>query len=326
MISNILVEWPIQILGTLALILLILYAILAFYFFYKKQQLKKAKAKLSIEAMPVLRPIPIPTASLSGLEQVLAFVFLIRRWRLETAFRFKFAEQELLIPAGFEFDGASIPRPLWALLSPTGLLLIPGLIHDFGYRYNAIYIKNQEGEVVLGLTESNRFDWDKLFLEIGNQVNGVELLNKLAKLGLAIGGHTRWDAWRSDNLKVPKFRWTLDECQTGVGDEKVIAINSTTDDEPNKPDVTDAPTAHSEIGSSDSTNYRSGKTKTTTIGYKNVNNQKVLGTRDITGGDHKQHSYKIECLNCGNTYGAKGPEIYRRKCPQCQQGKSGSEF
>ena len=33
------------------------------------------------------------------------------------------------IPKGFEFDGASIPRPFWWILSPVGLLFIPGLVH-----------------------------------------------------------------------------------------------------------------------------------------------------------------------------------------------------
>jgi hypothetical protein len=38
---------------------------------------------------------------------------------------------EIILPADFELDGASIPRIFWGILSPVGLLLIPGLIHDY---------------------------------------------------------------------------------------------------------------------------------------------------------------------------------------------------
>lgn len=41
----------------------------------------------------------------------------------------------VIVPRGFVTDGASIPRPLWGLLSPFGVLLEGALIHDFGYQY-----------------------------------------------------------------------------------------------------------------------------------------------------------------------------------------------
>ena len=41
----------------------------------------------------------------------------------------------VIVPRGFVTDGASIPRPLWGLLSPFGVLLEGALLHDFGYQY-----------------------------------------------------------------------------------------------------------------------------------------------------------------------------------------------
>jgi hypothetical protein len=38
------------------------------------------------------------------------------------------------IPALFEFDGASIPRPVWPLISPIDCGLIAVLCHDYLYR------------------------------------------------------------------------------------------------------------------------------------------------------------------------------------------------
>lgn len=41
----------------------------------------------------------------------------------------------IIVPRGFVTDGASVPRALWWLLSPFGVLLEGGLVHDFGYQY-----------------------------------------------------------------------------------------------------------------------------------------------------------------------------------------------
>jgi len=42
---------------------------------------------------------------------------------------------QIIVPRGFVTDGASIPRALWWLLSPFGVLLEGGIVHDFGYQY-----------------------------------------------------------------------------------------------------------------------------------------------------------------------------------------------
>lgn len=75
------------------------------------------------------------------------------------------------------------------------------------------------------------------------------------------------------------------------------------------------------------TEYRSGTTTTTTIGYINVNKQKNHGTRSVTGTDYGQVAYKLECFNCGYEYGANGTDIFfQRKCPKCQGGMTGLEY
>ncbi|MBB5188325.1 putative RNase H-like nuclease [Zhongshania antarctica] len=74
--------------------------------------------------------------------------------------------------------------------------------------------------------------------------------------------------------------------------------------------------------------FRNGTTQTTTIGYINKNQQRVLGTRGKPGTDHCAKAYKLECLssNCCQRYGTNGTEIYIRKCPECQGGRPGIPY
>ena len=46
-------------------------------------------------------------------------------------FEYKINGNNYVIPAGFKFDGASIPKFLHTFLSPVGVLLMGGLIHDY---------------------------------------------------------------------------------------------------------------------------------------------------------------------------------------------------
>ncbi len=48
-------------------------------------------------------------------------------WRLLQDVTFDICE----VPAGFTFDGASIPRVLWWLFSPSGRYMKAALLHDY---------------------------------------------------------------------------------------------------------------------------------------------------------------------------------------------------
>ena len=43
---------------------------------------------------------------------------------------------EVEIPEGFEFDLASIPRPIWPLIGSFELSLVAPLVHDYFYQYS----------------------------------------------------------------------------------------------------------------------------------------------------------------------------------------------
>jgi hypothetical protein len=63
----------------------------------------------------------------------------VDRFVLTQEYRFKFLHKGkiklVVIPKGFEWDGASVPRVAWSLLGfyPGGIMLAPSLPHDWGY-------------------------------------------------------------------------------------------------------------------------------------------------------------------------------------------------
>ena len=93
--------------------------------------------------------------------------------------------------------------------------------------------------------------------------------------------------------------------------------------------LTDDPAANMTWGGMprlSATYFRSGKTKTTKIGYLNRNGQRNHGTRGFSGNLHGQFSYKIVCQRCSNAYGANGSDIHLRRCPYCQGGAPGLNY
>jgi hypothetical protein len=72
--------------------------------------------------------------------------------------------------------------------------------------------------------------------------------------------------------------------------------------------------------------WMSGTSATTQIGYVNPNHQRCSGHRSVPGTDHLQFAYKVDCLRCGYVYGANGSDLHERRCPECQGGKPGLRY
>lgn len=53
-----------------------------------------------------------------------------RHWRVKHGYT---AATGVFIPAGFQTDGASVPRALWWFASPTGELFEAAVVHDYLY-------------------------------------------------------------------------------------------------------------------------------------------------------------------------------------------------
>jgi hypothetical protein len=57
-----------------------------------------------------------------------------RRWRVLAAFRYQSRGREVVVPAGFVTDMASVPRALWWLMPPWDRYGPAAIVHDLDYR------------------------------------------------------------------------------------------------------------------------------------------------------------------------------------------------
>ena len=146
---------------------------------------------------PHMKPIKIPTKGKGFWTAIMLWVFGTRRWEITKDFHYSLNGENFIIPKGFKFDGASVPKFLAQFLSPVGLLLIGGLIHDYGYKYQTLLRKNKTTNGI----RSQKW-MDKTFRDINIEVNGFYFLNYLAYWALRLGGWVAWNKHRKVNAKV----------------------------------------------------------------------------------------------------------------------------
>ena len=154
------------------------------------------KVGFSYEELPHMQPIRIPTKDKGFWGAILLWLLGVRTWRITQNFYFRMNNIDYVIPKGFTFDGASVPKFLASFLSPVGVLLIGGLVHDYAYKYSAL--KQKDG----GLLLLNQKIADKIFRDINIEVNGFHFLNYLAYWALRIGGFVAWNKHRKVNAKI----------------------------------------------------------------------------------------------------------------------------
>lgn len=148
--------------------------------------------------MPHLKPIKIPTAGKGFWGAIWLWLMGTRQWEVAKDWHYSVGGTTFVIPKGFQFDGASIPKFLHTWLSPTGVLLMGGLIHDYGYKY-ATLLKNNKKETI-GIKDQK---WmDELFRDINIEQNGFHLLNYLAYYALRLGGFVAWNGHRKRGATI----------------------------------------------------------------------------------------------------------------------------
>ena len=146
---------------------------------------------------PHMKPIKIATKGKGFWGAILLWSFGSRHWEVVKDFNYSINGQNFIIPKGFKFDGASVPKFLGQFLSPVGVLLIGGLIHDYGYKYETLLLKNKKD---IGVKSQK---WmDETFRDINIEVNGFYLLNYLAYWALRLGGFVAWNKHRKVNAKI----------------------------------------------------------------------------------------------------------------------------
>jgi hypothetical protein len=138
--------------------------------------------------MPVMSPIPIKTKDKGFWKGILLWLMGTRKWKIEQDFNYTLNDVEYKIPAGFEFDGASVPKFLATFLSPVGVLLMGGLVHDYGYKFATLMKRDGSN---IGYHDQKYMDG--LFRDICIEVNGFRVLNYLAYWSLRLAGFVAWN-------------------------------------------------------------------------------------------------------------------------------------
>ena len=123
-----------------------------------------------------------------------------RKWEFAEDFEFGLNGEEYVIPAGFKCDAASIPKFLHPFLSPTGLLLLGGVVHDYAYQH-ATLLKANKKDTMGEITQKQA---DEIFLDINLKINGFYLVNKLAFWSLRLAGFLAWNKHRKNGLQHSK--------------------------------------------------------------------------------------------------------------------------
>ena len=148
--------------------------------------------------MPKLRPIPIATAGKGFWGAIWMWLMGTRHWEVADDWAFRIGGEGYIIPQGFQFDGASIPKFLHTWLSPTGVLLMGGLVHDYAYKYETLLRSGQKE--TMGVIDQKKAD--EIFRDINIEQNGFHFLNNLAYWALRIGGFMAWNGHRKRNCKI----------------------------------------------------------------------------------------------------------------------------
>eukprot|EP00041_Stephanoeca_diplocostata_P006205 m.78343 g.78343 ORF g.78343 m.78343 type:complete len:201 (-) comp16226_c0_seq1:1318-1920(-) len=168
--------------------------------------------------MPILRPLPIETKKFtSQFLRMKAWFTTRRRWEVVEDWHYEITSGTnkgltVVIPKGFVFNGVSSPRVFWWLFAPTGIMLIPSVVHDFGYTYDYVWgystVKSIQGQQTCskmfngsvrnddGSNVDKRRLWDELFFDMGDSLNGVWVANHVSYRVLRLFGGWAWRAGR----------------------------------------------------------------------------------------------------------------------------------
>ena len=159
---------------------------------------KKPNMKFYFKGFPELKPLAIKTKGKGFWKGIVMWLLSTRNWVLTKDWKYNMDGTEYIIPAGFQFDGASIPKFLRTFFSPVGVLLIGGLIHDYAYKYKTLLKKNKKST----MGDMTQKQADEIFRDINIIVNGFYVMNYLSYYSLRLGGFLAWNGHRKRNAKI----------------------------------------------------------------------------------------------------------------------------
>ncbi|WP_286290160.1 DUF1353 domain-containing protein [Thalassotalea piscium] len=142
--------------------------------------------------MPILQPFAIKTQKTNLFTKIWLLLFRKRQWQLTENWHYQLPDnRELVFPKGFIFDGSSYPAVVWLFFSPTGLLLIPVIIHDFCFQYNYLWAV-KDNKVYKYKPNAGFFNWCKLIRKVGIERNELYVIDYFTWLLTIIFGWPKW--------------------------------------------------------------------------------------------------------------------------------------
>jgi len=142
------------------------------------------------KSMPVMSPISMPTKDKGFFGAIWMWLITTRKWKIEREWKFELDGTKFKVPKGFVFDGASVPKYFRSWLSPMGVLLIAGLIHDYGYKHARLMYDKKDS---IHAPKQTQKEFDVIFRDVAIADNGFKFINWIAYIALRLGG---WWAWR----------------------------------------------------------------------------------------------------------------------------------
>ena len=161
-------------------------------YFDKSNQVRVA---FTTQNMPKMVPLPICTKDKGFFSAVWMWLTHTRQWEIAEDWHYELNGDKFVVPNGFQFDGASVPKFLRTFLSPVGVLLMGGLVHDYAYKYASLKPSGTKKDQKIGYGLDQKMS-DELFRDICIEVNGFKVLNYLAYWSLRLVGFMAWNSHR----------------------------------------------------------------------------------------------------------------------------------
>jgi len=147
---------------------------------------------------PIMQAVPTKIENNWFLE-IFKFFMFRRKWKIREDYCLWVPElaRWIFIPAYFIFDGASVPKLLNGIYSPTGMLLLGAVPHDFGYRYKGLFHIDHNGKIYF--VEYSKKQLDHIFEILNTYESGMAKASYLATKLLGVVGYLGWWGNRKKN-------------------------------------------------------------------------------------------------------------------------------
>ena len=153
--------------------------------------------QIKFKEYPHMKPIRMATKDKGFFGGIWLWIATTRKWEITQDWSFTLDSTNYVVPKGFIFDGASVPKYFRSYLSPMGVLLIGGLVHDYGYKHEVLLLAGKKKAT----SKKNQKWMDQTFRDINIDQNGFKIINWIAYLALRGGGWLAWRKHRKVNAK-----------------------------------------------------------------------------------------------------------------------------